>query len=291
MREKCLFLWVLLFFSAFEAKAQLSGRVTGSVMDVSGAAIAGAEVRMYMPGGTKPLLSTTTSADGSFHFIAVRPSDYDISIEAAGFVKSTLRGVAVDAARETTVADFKLALASLNQSIDVSADAQTVETTSTEVSGSVSMEEIRKLPVLDRDPLSLIQTQAGVVFNGNSNTVINGQRTSYANMTLDGVNIQDNYIRDNALDYTPNKLQLGQVRQLTLVTSNSNSAASGGSAQIAFVTPSGTNKFSGDTYWYNRNSFFSANDWFNNQSGVQRPFLNQNQLGASLGGPIVKDKL
>src|SRR5260370_10622479 len=113
MREKCLFLWVLVFFCAFEVNAQLSGRVTGSVMDVSGAAIAGAEVRMYMPGGTNPLLSTTTSADGSFHFIAVRPSDYDISIEAARFVKSTLRGIAVDVAREITVPDFRLSLPSL----------------------------------------------------------------------------------------------------------------------------------------------------------------------------------
>ena len=110
-------------------------------------------------------------------------------------------------------------------------------------------------------------------------------------MTLDGINIQDNYIRDNALDYTPNKLLIGQVRQMTMITSNANAAAPGGSAQVAFETPSGTNQLHGDAYWYNRNNDFAANDWFNNQAGVAISRLNQNQLGGSIGGPIQKDKL
>src|SRR6185312_16488069 len=115
------------------------------------------------------------------------------------------------------------------------------------------------------DPLALVQTQAGVVSNGISDTVINGMRTSYTNMTLDGINIQDNYIRDNGLDYTPNKLLTSQVREMTLVTSNANSAASGGATQLAFETPSGTNTFHGSAFWQNRNNDFAANDWFNNQ--------------------------
>ena len=110
-------------------------------------------------------------------------------------------------------------------------------------------------------------------------------------MTLDGINIQDNYIRDNALDYTPNKLLIGQVRQMTLVSSNGNAAAFGGATETAFSTPSGTNQFHGEAFWYNRNNAFAANDWFNNQSGIAAPFLNQNQLGGSIGGPINKDKL
>src|ERR1019366_3593086 len=110
-------------------------------------------------------------------------------------------------------------------------------------------------------------------------------------MTLDGINIQDNYIRDNALNYTPNRVLLGQIRQLTLVSSNSNSAASGGATQLAFETPSGTNTFHGNLLWYNRNNAFAANDWFNNQAGTPLARLNQNQFGGSLGGPIIKDKL
>src|SRR6185503_19723768 len=103
--------------------------------------------------------------------------------------------------------------------------------------------------------------------------------------------IQDNYIRDNALNFSPNKLLMGQVRQMSVISSNANAAASGGATETAMSTPSGTNQFHGETFWYNRNNYFSANDWFNNQAGVPRTFLNQNQFGGSLGGPIRKDKL
>jgi hypothetical protein len=273
------------------AAAQFSGRITGSVVDSSGAAVPGASVQLYLAGGQKPLLSASTSADGLYHFIAVRPADYDLTVEARGFVKTTLRGIAVDPARETSIPQIKLALPAVTENVEVSAEVQGVEVSSAEVTGTISMEEIHNLPILDRDPLAVMQTQPGVVYNGNSTTVINGLRTSYSDMTLDGVNIQDNYIRDNALDYSPNKLLVGQVRQMTLVASNQSAAASGGATETAFSTPSGTNQFHGEAFWYNRNNRFSANDWFNNQAGTPLPFLNQNQFGVSVGGPIRRDKL
>ncbi len=277
--------------SGLPALAQFSGRVTGTVMDSSGAAIPGAKVDLYIAGGQKPVLSVTTSAEGLFHFIGVRPADYDLTVESTGFVKAGIRGITVDAARETDVPAIKLALAAVKQTLDVSAELQGVETTSAEISGTISFDEIRNLPILDRDVLSVLQTQPGVVSNGNSTTVINGLRTSYSNVTLDGINIQDNYIRDNALDYSPNKLLMGQVRQMTLVSSNANAAATGGATETAFSTPSGTDQLHGEAFWYNRNNKFAANDWFNNQAGVPQTFLNQNQFGGSIGGPIRKDKL
>jgi hypothetical protein len=271
--------------------AQFSGRVTGSVVDSSGAVVPAAEVELYLAGGQRPLLTTKTSTDGSYNFIAVRPAYYDLTVEAAGFVRATLRGISVDPARETSVPQVRLQLPAVTQTVDVSAAVQGVDIASAEVTDTVSMEQIKNLPILDRDVLSILQTQPGVVYNGNSYTVINGLRTSYSDMTLDGINIQDNYIRDNALDYTPNKLRIGQVRQMTLVTSNGNAAASGGATEAAFSTPSGTNEFHGEVFWYNRNNDFSANDWFNNQAGIDQPRLNQNQFGGLIGGPIRKDKL
>ena len=271
--------------------AQFSGRVTGAVVDGSGSAVPGATVDLYLTGGQKPLLSVKTTAEGLYHLIGVRPADYDLTVDAKGFMKAAVRGVTVDASRETGVATVRLQLPTMTQTVDVSAEIQGVETSSAEISGTISTEELRNLPILDRDALSVLQTQPGVVYNINSNTVINGLRTSYSNVTLDGINIQDNYIRDNALDYSPNKLLMGQVRQMTLVSSNANAAATGGATETAFSTPSGTDQFHGEAFWYNRNNAFSANDWFNNQAGVPLPFLNQNQLGGSIGGPIRKDKL
>ena len=285
--------WVAVFLclGALPVRAQFSGRVTGAVVDASGAAVPGAQVDLILAGGQRALMTVRTSSDGLYHFIGVRPADYDVSVDAKGFVKAVVRSVTVDAAKETSIPAIKLQLASVTQTVDVVAENAGVETSSAEISGTISMEDIRSLPILDRDPLGVLQTQPGVVSNGNSATVINGLRTSYSDVTLDGINIQDNYIRDNALDYVPNKLLLGQVRQMTLVSSNGNAASFGGATETAFSTPSGTNEFHGEAFWYNRNNYFSANDWFNNQSGIARPFLNQNQLGASIGGPIRKDKL
>jgi len=260
-------------------------------VDSSGAAMPGVEVGLILSGGKKPLLTVKTSAEGLYHFIGVRPADYDVTVGAPGFVTTTIRGITVDAARETDVPEIKLALASIAQSVAVSAEAESVQTSNAEVSGTITMEDIRSLPILDRDVLGVLQTQPGVVSNGNSNTVINGLRTSYSDVTLDGINVQDNYIRDNALDYVPNKLLMGQVRQMTLISSNENAAVSGGATETAFSTPSGTNQLHGEAYWYNRNNYFSANDWFNNQAGVARSFLNQNQMGGSIGGPVKRDKL
>jgi len=271
--------------------AQFSGRVTGSVVDSTGAAVPNATVDLFLMGGQKPLLSVKTSTDGQYHFIGVRPADYSLVVEAKGFMKASLPDITVDASREANLPTVKLQLSTISQSVEVAAEVQGVETTNAEISGTISSQEIRDLPILDRDVLSVLQTQAGVMYNGNGTTTINGLRTSYSNVTLDGINVQDNYIRDNALDYSPNKLLMGQVRQMTLVSSNGNAAATGGATETAFSTPSGTNQLHGELFWYNRNNAFAANDWFNNQAGVAKTFLNQNQFGASVGGPIRKDKL
>src|SRR5579875_1103556 len=290
MRIQCA-LVALLLLGGTPAAAQLSGRISGAVVDSSGAAVAGAKVNLYLAGGSRPLLTATTSSEGLFNMLGIRPADYDLTVEAPGFLKATMHDITVDAARETPVPAIKLALAAVTQSIDVAADSQTVELNNTEVSNTISMEDIRNLPILDRDPLGLLQLEAGVSSNGNSFTVINGLRTSFSNLTLDGINIQDNYLRDNALDYSPNKLLLGQVRQMSVVTANPNAAAPGGATETALSTPSGTNTFTGELLWYNRNNEFAANDWFNNQAGVSTPQLNQNQFGGGIGGPIRKDKL
>jgi len=279
------------FLSCSVLCGQFSGRLSGTVQDASGAPVAGAAVSLYLPSGNKPLLSTKTVADGTWKLIGVRPLDYDLTFESAGFTKTTLRAIPVDPARETSVQTVTLQLPTVSQSVDVVSDTQSVQTSNAEISSTITAEQMEKLPILDRDPLALIQTQAGVNSNGNSATTINGLRTSYSNMTLDGINIQDNYLRDNALDYNPNRLLVGQVRQMTLVTSNANAAAPGGATQLVFETPSGTNVFHGSAYWYNRNNKFAANDWFNDQAGVAQPRLNQNQVGVSFGGPIRKDKL
>jgi hypothetical protein len=271
--------------------AQVASRLSGSVTDPTGATIPAAVVDVYLPGGAKPVLTTVTTAEGLFNFVGVASGTYDVIISAAGFRKHTERGVVLTPATETAMNAIKLEVGSATEVVEVSGSALAVQTTNAEVTATISRQQIRDLPVLNRSPLGFVSTQAGANVSRGGVTVINGQRTTFTNVTLDGVNIQDNFIRTNAVDFSPNLLLLDQVAEVTLSTSNTNPASGNGASQVSFVTPSGGNQFHGVAFIQNRNSAFAASSWFNNQSGTPKAFLNLNQLGGTLNGPIKKDKL
>src|SRR5579862_470507 len=206
------------------ASAQTNGRLTGSVTDPSGAAVPKAAVNLVLHGGKRALVSTKTGNNGAFSIEAIRPELYDLIVEADGFQPFRLENVKIDPARSTDLVAIKLTLASTSTSVEVRAGAETVQTSTTDISTTVTAEQIRRLPVGDRNPLAFIATQAGVG-SGQFATNINGQRESASTVTLEGVNIQDNYLRDNDLDFTPNLLLLDQVQEFTITTSLSGSSA------------------------------------------------------------------
>jgi hypothetical protein len=283
----------LLAFSVVLAScvfAQAVGSLSGTVIDPSGSAVPGAKVQLYLPGGSAPITATASGPAGEFHIPSLRPTLYQLRVENTGFNTATLANISVDPARDTNLPAIRLELASTTQALEVKEAAQAVQTTNAEVTTTVTQAQVDNLPVLDRQVNNLFLTQAGVS-EGKSAMTIDGMRTSLANLTLDGINIQDNFIRSNGLDFLPNKLTIGQVSEITINTSNGNSALGLGAAQVSLTTPSGTNQLHGNVYWYNRNSALAANQWFNNQTGVTKPFLNLNQLGGSVGGAIIKDKL
>jgi Carboxypeptidase regulatory-like domain len=282
--------FAVLVFLTTSMFGQVAGRVTGLVVDATGAAIANATVNLQIAGSDNKVFSTVTTSTGDFTLLSVRADSYDLVVEAPGFLKSIVKGLKVDPGRETSVPQIKLDVASVTSSVEVTGTTQSVQTSNAELSTTITSSQIQNLPVINRSPLGFIQTQVGVN-SGRGSTTINGQRPTFVSVTLDGVNIQDNFIRTNDVDFLPNLLLLDQVSELTVSTSNTLSAAGGGSAQVSFVTPSGGNQFHGNAYWSNRNNYFAANTWFNNQSGVKRPFLNQNQIGGSVGGHIIRNKL
>ena len=277
-----------LVFCSF-AFAQINGRLTGTVIDPSGAAVPKTAVNLYLHGGKRPLLTTVTSNNGAFDIESIRPELYDIEIISPGFKPYRLDNVKIDASRPTDLPALKLSLAAAAASVEVTAGAETVQTSTPTISTTITNEQLEQLPVPDRNPLAFIYTQAGVGA-GQFATNINGQRESFSTVTLDGMNIQDNYLRDNDLDFTPNLLLLDQVKEVTVTTALSGADASGGS-QVTLVTPSGTNEFHGRVYYQNRNNDVAANDFFDNRDGTGLPRLNLNQAGGALGGPVKHDKL
>jgi hypothetical protein len=272
-------------------QAQNLGRVSGTVNDPAGAPVPAASVALSLPGSANAQFETKTTDAGTYVFAGLRPGEYDLSVEAPGFSKSVIRNLRVGAGLETPVQEIKLEVASVSSVVEVQADTVVLQTSNAEITSVITSNQLARLPTANRSPLALLSTQAGFGSNGRSNTTINGLRVSYANVTLDGINIQDNFIRSNGLDFLPNLLLLDQVAEVTLSTSNANPSLGNGAAQVTFTTPSGTNKYKGGLFWFNRNNEFASNPWFSNANGTPRPFLNQNQIGGSLGGPIKKDKL
>lgn len=285
-------LLLLAFFSfASVLPAQITSRISGSVVDQTGAAIPNAAVDLLLPGGDRPVFSTITTPDGLFSMIGVPAGTYTLTISSQGFKRYTQVGLELTPGVERSLPVIHLELGATAETVEVKGEAMNVQTTNSEVAVTLTKSMVAALPSLNRSPQGFIQTQAGVSNGRNGVSIFNGQRTTFTNVTLDGINIQDNFIRTNASDFSPNLLLLDQVAEMTVSTSNTNPAAGGGASQVIFVTPSGTNTFHGSVFWSNRNNALAANTWFNNRDRVAKPFLNQNQTGGTLGGPIKRDKL
>lgn len=282
------FLTLLLTFSAW---TQVAGRLSGSITDQTGSVVPGAAISLSLEGGEATLMKQTSNENGLFLFSGLQPVTYTMTVESDGFSKYVVRQLKVNPGQETSLGTIALEVGSVTESVEVSAEAIQVQTANAVIATNITNAQIMRLPQLNRSPLALLTSQAGINFSGRESTTINGLRTSYNNVTIDGVNIQDNFIRTNALDFLPNSLLTDQIAEVTVSTSNSSTNFGGGATQVSFVTPSGTNELGGNLYWFNRNNVVAANGFFQNKDGLDRPFLNQNQVGGSLRGPIIKDKL
>ncbi|MFN7933580.1 MAG: carboxypeptidase regulatory-like domain-containing protein [Bryobacteraceae bacterium] len=265
--------------------------MSGTIVDQQSAAIPGAKIELHLPNGGAAVAVTTSSQAGLFFFASVNPGTYDLTVEATGFQKGIFRNLKVDSGRELSIGNLTMEVGALTEVVEVSEAVLKVQTTNAEVTTNITNEQVRLLPQLSRSPQALLQTQAGVTNNGRQVTTINGLRPSFVNITIDGINIQDNFIRQNTVDFQPNLLLTDQVTEVTLSTANASTATGAGAAQVNYVTPSGSNEYHGGVFWLNRNNKFAANNWFNNRDGIGLPFLNQNQLGGKFGGPILKNKL
>src|ERR1700680_2661758 len=283
---------VLCGVAGMDAFAQVpTGMVAGTVKDSEGLSVPGAIVTLTNE-GTARTETTRTSSRGGFQFTHINFGVYRIDVSKAGFKISVVNGIKLDASTEYSVPPITLEVGAVTDTVTIEADANLVRTAGAELTETVERKQIEDLPILDRNPMNLLSLQAGVSQNHRTFvTVINGQRQSFSNVTLDGINIQDNYIRAASLDYTPNLLFMSQVGEFTTTTQNAGPQAGLGSSQVRVVRASGTNNWHGEGFWYYKSGAWAANDWFNDANGVTKPNLLQNQAGGDVGGPIIHDKL
>jgi hypothetical protein len=270
-----------------------SGRSTvrGTVRDPQGNVVAGATVTLVNE--SKNFSRTqTTNEEGGYTFTAVPPDTYRLDVESGGFKKSTVSGLTalVDTPVELDV-QLETGLATEVVTVTATNDAP-LNTSDATIGTAFENRRIQELPLNARNVVGLLSLQPGVTRSG----YVNGGRADQANVTLDGIDVNEqqrglDVVTDEAfasvLRSTPDSLQEFRV---TTTNPNADQGRSSG-AQVSLVTKSGTNQYHGSLYHYHRNTVTTANDFFNNAAGVERPQLLRNIFGGSIGGPIKKDKI
>ncbi len=282
--KRLLISFLLAVVTALAAFGQgTTGRLSGTVSGPDGA-LPGATVTA-VDNKTGKEITATTNSEGNFLFPPLEFGTYTVKITANGFKQYVANEVKIDVGREYSL-NPALEVGNIQESVTVTAGADVVTAGTAQISNTVSPQQILSLPLITRNPLSLTTLQAGVASNSANNTTINGMRTTFTNITRDGINIQDTFIRTNATDFAPGRPSVDDTGEFTISTGNQEADQGYGGAQIRLVTPRGTKDFHGALFAYNRNSEFAANSFFNNRSGQVRPFRNRNQYGGKLSGPV-----
>jgi len=256
------------------ATGRLSGTVSGPDGLISNASV------VVTDNQTKQSHTAVTNAQGAFSFPQLGVGSYSVSFSAPGYKTTNATDVRIDVGKEYVLTPT-LEVGGIEEKVNVFAGADIVNSTNAELSNTVTETQLLGLPINGRDPSSLIQLQPGVTQGGE----VDGQRTSAQNITRDGLNVQDNFIREG--NFNPDRPRIDDLSEFTIVTQNANpSLGSGGTSQVQYVTARGGTDFHGALYEYNQNAALASNGFFNNRNGVVKPPFNQNQFGGKASGPI-----
>ena len=272
------------------AFGQTTGSIRGTVQDSSGAIIPNATVTATL-GGTASQRSVTSNGDGSYEIPELAVGNYTLSVEAQGFKKFVAKDVVVSIGH-VAVVNASLEIGASQQTVTVESNAVQVETTSTQIGAVMTSEAISELPLSTRNTYQLLQLQPGVqsqlgsdLFYGSDNpgTVsVNGGRGRANNYMVNGGDGNDIFVNGPAIQPSPDAIE--EFRVITNTFDAEYGRNSGSVVNV--VTKSGTNSIHGDTYEFLRNEKLDSRGYFDPSLADYK----QNQFGATLGGPIKKDK-
>jgi hypothetical protein len=282
----------LVAVSAVGQIATTAGSILGVVKDQTGGVVPGAKVTC-VSAETGGRYETAATAGGAYVCPSLAQGFYRVEAVAAGFRKAVISDIKVNVGLPTTT-DVTLEVGQTTQTVEVQAEATPVITSTTAISTTVTGRQITELPLATREALDLAFQMAGASGGGGVRySSFDGLPHGALNLTIDGINIQDNLLKSasGGSFYAYIRPRIDAVDEVT-VSSAGNAANTGeGAVQIAFVTKRGTNDWHGGGFWYLRNNALNANTWFNNTNGLPRQILKLNQFGSRIGGPIKKNKL
>ncbi|MCX6613723.1 MAG: TonB-dependent receptor [Acidobacteria bacterium] len=290
---KILFLPLLLLASLPGFSQQGRGTILGTVTDGSGAAIAGAKIRVFNT-ATNAGIETTSTTDGLYQAPNLAVGDYTVTVEKTGFRKVVRSGLQLQVDQRAQV-DIQLEVGQVTESIEVKSEAILIDTSNTSIGKVVDQKRVSELPLNGRNALALtlltpsVKSNAGSTSSGFadrgiqlSSISINGGPNAMNGQLLDGGNNIQSYIGEVAINPGVDSVEEFKVQ------SGGMSAEYGFTAGgvINMVTRSGTNKLHGSVYEFFRNDALDARNTY----AAFKPPFRYNQFGASAGGPVIKDR-
>ena len=297
-------LLTILTLSTFLLAQTATTSLRGTVTDPKGAVVSGASVTLSDP-ATGFSRTTNTDSQGAYQFLELPPSTYQMTVSSSGFSTIKQNDIKLMVSTPATV-NVAMQVTGGTVTVEVTGEAPLVNTTDATLGHAFGSEQIANLPFEGRDPTGILSLQPGVVFTGNSTHIsnasdsrsgsVNGARSDQTNVTLDGVDNNDQLLGTAFQGAV--RVPLDSLQEFRVTTSSSDAdtgRSSGG--QVSLITKAGTNNIHGSVYAYHRPTFTTANDWFNKQSQIANglhnrpPKLLRNTFGANVGGPIKKDRL
>lgn len=291
----------LLIAAATSASAQeFRGTISGSVTDPNGAAVAGATVTVKNK-ETNISSTVTTNESGTYTVPFLLPGIYSVSATSSGFKTSSRENIAVKVDDRLSV-NFQLEIGT-SAEVNIIADTELLDRGTVTIGTSVSQRQIEELPLAEGAPYTLATQAPGINYTGDPNfqgPTANGNLAGFRSNGTSGNQVNGSGGNVINLDGSPNLAYDGQVaftppsaatREFKVQT-NSFDAQMGftAGATVSVATKSGTNKFSGEAYFYDRDKSRTANNFFNNKAGIDRPERKYNRYGATVGGPIFKNR-
>jgi len=276
------FLLILLTPALF---GQATTTLTGVVTDPTGGVVPGATITIInaQTGVQREALSNEV---GKYTFSQIPPGTWQLTAKMSGFTTTEIKDIRLQVNSPATINVRFEKVGGVTDTVTVTAAATLVNTTDASLGNAIAGSAILQLPSYARNVVGLLLLQPGVTEDGQ----VNGGKSDQANVTLDGVDINDQVNR--SVSSPALRVTLDSVQEFRTTTTNTGADQGRGSgAEIALVTKGGSNEFHGSLYEYNRNENFAANDFFSNRSGLERPALKINVFGASFGGPIIKNRL
>jgi len=275
---------VLLACTGLMMAQTVQGVITGTVTDTTGAVIPGATVTITNE-GTNVSQSTTSGGAGEYRFSLVPPGSYTVQVSAPNLATKTDKGIVVNPS-QTVPLNVSLGAAGTSVSVDVTSAAPLVQTASSDLATTINGAEIANTPLFDRNVFNLAFSAPQVTQGMNLGISSGGQREASTTYLLNGTDNNDNF-GEGGGNITP---PLESVGEFTLLTNNESAQYGRGSAIVSAAQKSGTNKFHGVLYEFNRNRSLNASDFFANRNNTGKPKYIRNQFGGEVDGPIYKDK-